>query len=340
MKQLRLAFLGFRHGHVMGLYKSAREHPYVQVVAAAEEHEATAETLRSSGAVKLTHSRYSDVYRDVDFDAVAIGDYFGRRGELIVQALQAGKHVIADKPICTRLSEFQQISELVQQKQRSLGCLLDLRDHGPFITMRRLVREGAIGTVHTINFTAQHPLLPDKRPAWYFEDGKHGGTINDIAVHAIDLIPWLTNRTIAEVVAARAWNARLAKFPSFQDAAQIMLRLDNAGGVMGDLSYLSPDGIGYSPEQYWRVLCHGDGGAIETSYNAKAVWLARTSDTTPQSIPADPGRPTGCLTAFLTAIDGTHLRGALTTADVLDATRRTLLIQRAADEHLTHVSLD
>ena len=181
--------------------------------------------------------------------------------------------------------------------------------------------------------------MPGKRPAWYFEPGKHGGTVNDIAIHAIDAIPWLTGRTIVEVAAARAWNARLPQHPQFQDAAQIMLKLDNGGGVLGDLSYLAAEGVAYGASQYWRVTCHGDGGVIETSWNAKAVSLVRSSDSSPQSIPADPGHPTGCLDAFLDEIAGTSQEGTLKTRDVLDASRETLLIQQAADDDRTRVPL-
>src|SRR5581483_4595745 len=131
---------------------------------------------------------------------------------------------------------------------------------------------------HTIHVTAQHPLLLDKRPAWYFEPGKHGGTINDIAIHATDLIPWLTGRKLVEVVAARAWNARLPQFPHFQDAAQFMLKLDNSGGVMADVSYLAPDGINYKAPQYWRVTCHGSDGLIEAKYMSPTIQLARRAD--------------------------------------------------------------
>ncbi len=97
------------------------------------------------------------------------------------------------------------------------------------------------------------PLILGKRPAWYFEPGKHGGTLNDIGVHAIDLIPWMTGRSIVEVTAARAWNARVPQFPAFQDAGQMMLKLDNGGSVMGDVSYLNPDAASnYTPRsQYW-----------------------------------------------------------------------------------------
>jgi predicted dehydrogenase len=334
---MRLAFLGFRHGHVMGLYNSARQHPRVQVIAACEDDAQTAATLKSAGTVALTHATYEDVFTRADFDAVAVGDYFGRRGEIILRALQAGKHVIADKPICTRPGELDRITALAREKRRAIGCLFDLRDHGPFITMRRHIRDGAIGTVHTITFTAQHPLLLGKRPAWYFEPGKHGGTINDIAIHAIDAIPWLTGRRIVEALAARAWNARVPQFPHFQDAGQLMLRLDNDGGVLGDVSYLTPDAVAYSATQYWRVTCHGDRGAIETSYNAKTVELATDSV---KSIPVEAGDPTGCLDAFLDEIEGSPQPGALTTADVLDATRRTLLIQQAADEGRCNVPLE
>jgi predicted dehydrogenase len=129
MSKLRLAFLGFRHAHVAGLYKSARQHPRVDVVAALDED---ADAAKAAGA---THGRYDDVIGSRDVDAVAVGDYFGRRGEIVVRALEAGKHVIADKPICTRLDELDRIASLAAQRELAVGCLLDLRDHGPFLTM-------------------------------------------------------------------------------------------------------------------------------------------------------------------------------------------------------------
>src|SRR3954464_3254051 len=107
MSKIRLAFLGFRHGHVLGLYEAAKKHPRVEIAAAVEEDDAAAKTLRDAGTVAFTHDSYDDVYSGVDFDAVAVGDYFARRGEIIISALSAGKHVIADKPICTSLDELE-----------------------------------------------------------------------------------------------------------------------------------------------------------------------------------------------------------------------------------------
>src|SRR4051812_10783825 len=105
-QRLRIAFIGFRHGHIMGLYIAARASAEVEVVAAAEGHPATRETLECGDEVELTRHDWLDVINDVECDAIAIGDYFARRGEIAIAALEAGKHVIADKPICTRLDEL------------------------------------------------------------------------------------------------------------------------------------------------------------------------------------------------------------------------------------------
>jgi predicted dehydrogenase len=337
---MRLAFMGFRHGHIMGLYSAAKSHPRVQVVAACEENAATVESLRAGGKVEITHTNYETMLRDVQCDAIAVGDYFAKRGPVTVRALEAGKHVLADKPICTTLAELSRIEELAREKQRVVGCLLDLRESGAFRTMRRLIGEGAIGEVHTVILTAQHPLNYANRPKWYFEDGKHGGTINDIAVHAIDLVPWMTGRKLSSVVAARAWNARLPQHPKFQDAGQFMLKLDNNGSVFGDVSYLSPDGLAYSAPQYWRITVHGTGGMIETKLGSKTLLLAQPADKTPREIPADEDQHNGCLNAFLNEMDGRPAAGDLTSQDVFRASRHALLAQQAADQNQTNVPME
>src|SRR5262245_30951675 len=138
---LRLAFLGFRHGHIMGLYEAARAHRDVQVVAAAEDHAETIESLRREGKVELTHANWREVIERVPCHAVAVGDYFARRGEIISAALLAGKHVISDKPICTRVDEIDEIERLSREKSLLVSALFDLRDSGAFLTARRLILE-------------------------------------------------------------------------------------------------------------------------------------------------------------------------------------------------------
>ncbi len=335
---MRLAFVGFRHNHAVSFYHAAQNHPAFEVVAACEEDPATIEAIRREGKIQLTHEDYVAMLDGVDCDVVGIGDYYARRGEIAIQALRRGKHVMADKPLCTRLDELERIASLAAGNRLCVGCLLDLRGSGAFRTSRTLIRQGAIGQVHTVSFSAQHPLLFGIRPAWYFEPCRHGGTINDIAIHALDAIPWITGRKFAAVVAARAWNARLPQALHFQDAAQVMLSLENGGGVLGDVSYLAPDGCGYAVPQYWRMTFHGEDGVLECRWGDEAVFLAKGDDRSPRSVPCEPAVATAAVDAFLTEVHG-ESGASPSTGEVLAASRVALLAQQAADQHITHLPL-
>jgi len=326
----KVAFIGLRHGHVKGLYKLLQERGGAVAVAACEEDAGTRESLVDSG-IAITHNSYEAMLTDADCDIVACGDYYAVRGERLEKALEAGKHVIADKPLCTSLTELDRIETLAREKDLRVGCMLALCDAAPIQTLRRLLREGALGEVHTIHFDGKHPLNYGHRPAWYFEEGKHGGTLNDIAIHAIDAIPWITGIDLAEVTAARAWNARLKECPFFQDAAVCMLLMENGGAVTGDVSYLAPEGQGFTMPSYWRFSMAGSEGYAETSATSDAVRLFRKGATEGETIALDPARPGGYWDDFLADIDGQPNEQGLNTARVLLSARRTLEVQAAAD---------
>ena len=339
MGPLRFAFAGFRHGHIMGLLAKVKASPHTALVAACEEDAATRASLAAAGTVQITHASFDYMLGEVPCDVVAIGDLYAKRGGLAIRALEAGKHVILDKPICTRLSELATMESLARAKGLSIGCQLDLRSGATRQTLRRLILDGAIGEVLTVSFSGQHPLMLGSRPAWYFEEGSHGGTINDIAIHAIDGIPWCTGRQLTEVVAARVWNGKTPQFPWFQDCAQLMLKLDNGGGVLGDVSYLNPDRCGYALRAYWRITVHGSRGLAEIQTGENAVLVANHDDPTPRSVPAQTLRQADYFDDFLGEVRRDAAPAELTTAGVVHASRQTLLIQQAAEAGQTGVPL-
>ena len=88
--------------------------------------------------------------------------------------------------------------------------------------------------------------------------GKHGGTINDIGIHAFDFVPWMTGHDFAEVC-PRVWNALAPQYPHFQTGAQYMLRLQNNAGMLADMSYFKPAQFRVQCPQYWRTTLFGSG---------------------------------------------------------------------------------
>jgi len=337
---LRFAFAGFRHGHIFSLLEKVRREPECELVAACEHDPATREQLAASGKVAITHDSLEGMLAEVPCDVVAIGDYYGARGSLAIQALTAGKHVILDKPVCTSLDELDRIESLAANKGLAVGCQLDLRVSPTLQTLRRVIHGGEIGDVLTVSFSGQHPLLYGTRPEWYFLPGCHGGTINDIAIHAFDAIPWLTGRDIAEVVAARVWNGKTPQVPTFQDCAQFMLRLDNGGGVLGDVSYLAPNRCGYAVRQYWRFTVHGTKGMAEIRNGDPNVMVATDEDAQPRELPATAdANARDYFRDFLACVAGREGEADLTTRCVFGAARLALTAQRTADLNLTNVRL-
>ncbi len=336
---VRLAVVGFRHAHLFDLYRRAQEMEGIQIVAACEEDPAVRQDLQSSGVVHVSHSSYEQMLDTVECDAVAVGDYFARRGELILEALSRGKHVISDKPICTNLAELDKIEEVATARGLRVGCMLDMRDSAPFIAARNLVQQGAIGEVHAISFDGQHPLLLGKRPQWFFEPGKHGGTINDIAIHAIDIIPWITGLCFSMVTAARCWNAFATDYPHFQCGGQMMLTMDNGCGVLGDVSYFAPNSSGYVLPFYWRMTFWGRRGVLATSINATETVLALDGESGTRTVLLPAPNPGGYMRSFLRDIEGRVDEGELCTEQVLRAARVALTAQRVADQNSCRVPL-
>jgi len=326
----RFAFAGFRHAHILDLLTGVEERGDTEIVALCEEDPATRESLAEKGRVKITHTDYRTMLRETSCDVIAIGDYYGRRGEMAIEALRACRHVISDKPLCTSLEQQGEIERLAIERELTVGLQFDSRDRPAFRALRAILRSGEIGEVCSLHIDGQHPLLHGTRPAWYFEKGKHGGTINDIGIHAFDFVPWLTGLTWNQVIAARSWNAKARDYPHFEDCAQVLATLANGAGVFADFSYLAPDRLGYELPHYWRVLVHGTKGQAETFLSSENVTVIKDTSAAPEIRAAAEGRVRGYLEDFLNELGGRGDLADLTSAQCLAASRHALEAQSRA----------
>lgn len=326
----KIVFAGFRHGHILSLYNAASASPKLEIAGACEEDAQTVENLKKSNPdVAITAVSFDALLAGTPCDIVAIGDYYAKRGSLAIRALRAGKHVVADKPLCTSLEELAEIEKLSAKNGLKVGCMLDLRTGDTFAAAKEFVRSGKLGTVTQIQFGGQHPLMRGTRPGWYFEAGKHGGTINDIAIHAIDYIPWLTGSDFKAFRAARTWKAFDQENDGFNDSAQFMLELENGCGVLGDVSYSVPDSLGYRNPQYWRFTVWGTKGIIEFNCIEKKITAYINGEKEPRTLIPAPFAGSNYLDSFLADIDGAAPE--LNTAVVLKRTRQALELQKLAD---------
>ncbi len=323
-----IAFAGFRHSHIIGLYNACKESPRVNISGAFEAHEETRLDIEKTLGVDFNFKSYEELLSDKGTDAVAIGDYYGARGKLAIEALKHGKHVIADKPLCTSQKEERQIRKLAEKTGLKVYLMLDLRFYDSVNTAKKVLDEGKLGDINNIIFEGQHPLMYGSRPGWYFERGKHGGTINDIAIHGVDIVRYLTGLEVKTVNAARSWNAFAANEPDFCDSAMFMCELSNGAGLMADVSYAVPNSQGFTLPTYWHFQFWGRKGMMSFGINRETVDLYLDGETEARKITPEPFGKT-LLDDFLDNLDGKE-NLILTSEDVLASTATTLKIQKAA----------
>ena len=326
----KIAFVGFRHPHIQTLYRLAKENARVQIAAAFEADEAARRAAEEALGVTFTHHSLEALLAEPDIDIVAVGDYYGGRGKEIIAALTAGKHVYADKPVCTRLWELDEICRLQRETGKKVGCMLDMR-YLPWVKpVHDYIAAGALGNIHSVSFGGQHPLLYGKRASWYFENEGQGGTINDIAVHGVDLVEYFTGKTVERIDCARTWNAFATAIPTFKDCAQFMVTLTGGTGLMADVSYAAPNSCGYQTPYYWRFVFWGEKGVLECNYNSKEVrlWLDGKEEET--LLPLGDEQTGDCLNVFLDEIE--YKPVAIDTAWTLRLARELLQLQAAADQ--------
>lgn len=330
------AFAGFGHDHIRSLHKRVVERDDLTFAGAAEP-DADLRAGAESAGIPVAHADLDEMLDAVDCDVVAIGAPFGDRGALAIRALERGKHVIADKPLCTRITELDDIRRLARENDLRVGCMLTQRGSATSAGVRHLIHEGRLGDVHAVTFGGQHPLNLDTRPSWYFEPDRHGGTITDIFIHAADSLPWITGRAWDRVLAARCWNALAPEHPHFEDGAQLMMTLEGGCGILGDVSYFMPSKGGYSLPYYWRTTFFGSRAIAEVSAVSDRVDL--TVDGQVVSGPPECPPPLTYLDGFLADIAGTATDDHLTTDAVLNAHHVALTTQHAADSKTFDVPL-
>ncbi len=325
---LNIAFVGLRHDHIFVLHKQAQSNPLFHVCGAFEPNTEARIRAEQNGVI-CCYKSLNEVLHDPAVDVVALGGVYGERGNTIAAALRSGKHVIADKPLCTSLEELKVIEQTAAESGKTVSCMFTMRFEPKIRAVKKLVESGALGEINNVYFGGQHPLQYGRRPMWYFEKGKHGGVINDIAIHGIDILSYGLGLDVDRVEAARCWNKFAAYEPAFQDSAQCMLTAKNGAGILADVSYAIPDGIEFSLPYYWQFVVWGTDGSLRFSLgNDKAEYYLK-GHTAPFVLQEEPIE-TDYLTDFYHAVSE-RADTVLPMTDVFRATRTTLTVQAVAD---------
>jgi 1,5-anhydro-D-fructose reductase (1,5-anhydro-D-mannitol-forming) len=128
---------------------------------------------------------------DGDIDAVYISTTNELHAQQALAALEAGKHVLCEKPLATSMKDAARMLEAANRSDRVFATNHHLRNAGTHRAMRQAVAEGAIGRpLFARVFHARY--LPENLQGWRLNRPEAGaGVVLDITTHDIDTLRYL-----------------------------------------------------------------------------------------------------------------------------------------------------
>ncbi|MCD7059895.1 Gfo/Idh/MocA family protein [Pelagibacterium xiamenense] len=198
---------------------------------------------------------------DPETEFVVIAAINSERAAFALEALEAGKDVLVDKPGCTSLDDLARIENAVAETGRKWIVFFGERLGVPSATMAdRLISEGAIGDVIQTIGLGPHQLRADVRPDWFWNREQYGGILTDIAAHQFDQFLHFTRSTDAEVVSSATGRFGAHEGNGFEDFGEALIRSPHASGY-ARVDWFTPDGLGTWGDGRMTIL--GTKGYIE-----------------------------------------------------------------------------
>jgi predicted dehydrogenase len=206
-------------------------------------------------------SDYRVLLDDPTVDVVLICAIPGERSRLAIEAMQAGKDVMVDKPGATTLADVQQLRAVSAATGRKWSVNFSERYWiGAATKAKELIDQGIIGDVINTVGLGPHRGLLARRPAWFFKRETSGGIICDIGAHQIDHFLFFTATQQPRIVSASVGNFTRPDEPEFEDFGELLLHGERASGY-ARVDWLTPDGQPYPSDSRLTIL--GTKGSIE-----------------------------------------------------------------------------
>jgi predicted dehydrogenase len=176
----------------------------VELYAIGEPQIEKAQQLAAEFGVSKTEGDYRRLLEDPNVDAVHICTPNALHFPIAKDALQAGKHVICEKPLATSVEEARQLVKLAAETKRRNATFHNLRFYPMVQHMRRMREDGDLGEILVVQGTySQDWLLYDTDWNWRLDSKANGPSrcLADIGSHWCDMAEHVTGQRITAVCA-------------------------------------------------------------------------------------------------------------------------------------------
>jgi predicted dehydrogenase len=300
MKKLNVGIIGLggiAHFHVPGWQAS----PYAELVAGSDVNGKVFPIWKTKHDLEKFYDDPMDLIHDPGIDIIDICSPNMYHMQQTIASLDAGKHVICEKPLAPTPDEIRQMIATRDRSGKLLMTAQHFRFHGNSQALKKEIDTGVLGKIyHTRAWWLRRSGLPVS-PTFIQKKHSGGGPCIDIGVHVLDLALWLMGHPRPVSVSGSAqtalahhegafssWGrAPVPKEIDVEDFAAAIIRFENGATLILEVSWL----LHHKQGEEARVWIYGTEGGCEwpsaeiyeTNYQTRQLYnrgLVLTQDST------------------------------------------------------------
>jgi UDP-N-acetyl-2-amino-2-deoxyglucuronate dehydrogenase len=229
---MKFAILGcgrISFNHVVALINNRQDAELVAVCDIVEEkaieRKGQYEDAITNADVKV-YTDYKKMLENEDIDVVTIATESGYHAKHAIDCINAGTHVLIEKPFALSIEDADRIIALAKEKNKKVCVSHQNRFNPPIQKLRRAIEEGRFGRI--INGTARILWTRDnnyyKQAPWRGTKELDGGTLMNQCIHNIDLLQWMMGSDIERIHSERDTFLRDIEM---EDFGAILIRFKN-----------------------------------------------------------------------------------------------------------------
>ncbi|EED12943.1 NAD binding Rossmann fold oxidoreductase, putative [Talaromyces stipitatus ATCC 10500] len=197
-----------------------------------------------------------ELVKDANVDVIVITTPPDGHFELTKKALEAGKHVVVEKPFVPTYKEAEELVAVAQKNNKLLAVYQNRRYDADYVTLSKLVKNGSLGRVveYETHFDRHRPEIAPNSTAWKLQGVPYTGAIYDLGAHLLDQavhLFGLPQRITGFVGSQRANNPT-----GLEDSFTALLHYDKGLLVTAKAGVVSPE------EKQLRFWVRGDKGSF------------------------------------------------------------------------------
>jgi predicted dehydrogenase len=237
---IRIGVTGI-HGYGVTYFSTLLNNPNAKITAICDIDENLAASVAKKFGVKYVFNDFDDFLSKSDVDAVLIATPHFLHHDMTMAALEAGKHVLCEKPLAITAKDAYEMADKANEKGLLLGCHYNRRQSVHVKLLKDLLNKGIVGEVYAMNlkWMARYTgFMFSPESGWRVDKNKAGGGIMiGRGSHMLDAALYLLD--YPEIVAVNAdTNSKLSGF-GVEDYAFVTVRLANGSVITVECAYVA-----------------------------------------------------------------------------------------------------